>query len=231
VRSSILVVDDELHIRNLLHFLLEDEGFQVRCVGSGEDALTSVEEHMPSLVILDINLPGIDGYEVCRELRKHRVPVLFLSSRDEEHDVIYGLEVGGMDYIRKPFNHRELILRARNLIGREPTPADTPRGYACGALEVRLDKQKVSLQGQVVRLSPNEFDLLALLMGRRGAVVSNLEILKSIWGHEEWDGGRELVKVNVRRLRKKIEPNPHEPLYIINQWGRGYRFKGTVTEL
>ncbi len=229
--QTILIVDDDEHIRELLRFLLDDEGHAVECAEDGEQALCMVRPEKTGLVILDINLPGIDGFTVCRELGKLEIPVLFLSSRDEEHDVIYGLEIGALDYIRKPFNNRELILRVENLIGRKPSPPGSHHGYQCGGLRIDLEERSLLCNGCAVHLSPIEFDLLALLMSRRGAVVSNKEILGNIWGNDDWIGGQELVKVNIRRLRMKIEPDPHSPTYIVNQWGRGYRFQGAVTKL
>jgi len=227
--ARIMVVDDEFYIRDLLQFLLNDEGYDVLTVGTGEEALNIVRRSDIQLVILDINLPGIDGFAVCRELRNMGLPVLFLSSRDDDYDVIFGLEVGALDYLRKPFNHRELILRVANLVGRKPESNLGSKVYSSKDISVDTASGLVSIDGKNVRLTPNEFDLLVLLMSRRGAVLTPEEILRNIWGTENREGGRELVKVNITRLRKKIEPEPHHPEFIVNQWGRGYRFQGTVS--
>jgi len=226
--KKILIVDDEPHILKILEFLLKDEGYTVLGVSTGEEAIKAVDRESFDLVILDISLPGIDGFTVCRYLREKGLGVLMLSSRDEDESVIRGLETGALDYVRKPFNHRELILRISNLISTPAIPSRTSR-YECCGLTVNLDREEVMLKGKKIHLSPTEYLLLVLLMRRQGSVVSFEEILREVWGAEEWEGGRQLIKVNIQRLRSRIERDPGHPEMILNQWGRGYCFDPPVT--
>jgi DNA-binding response OmpR family regulator len=225
---KIMVVDDEPHILHILHFLLTDEGYEVTTAETGESALELAGNEKFDLVILDLALPGIDGFTVCRSLQQMDIPVLMLSSHDEEDYVISGLETGALDYVRKPFNHRELILRVANLIGRTPG-AGAPKALVSDEVRINLESEEVSCRGRTVRLTPTEYLLLTLLMRREGTVVSPEEILQEVWGAEEWDGYRQLIKVNIQRLRTKIERSPGNPAIIVNQWGRGYRFSLPVT--
>lgn len=227
-QSRILVVDDEIHILNMLEFLLTDEGFSVCAVKSGEEALERVANQNIDLIILDLTLPGIDGFEVCRRLSGTNIPILILSSHDEDEYVIAGLETGALDYVRKPFNHTELILRVGKLIKRTASPS-TVRFLSSRELKMDMEIEQITLNGRSVRLTPTEYQLLLLLMRRNGSVVGWDEILHEVWGAEEWEGARELIKVNVRRLRQKIEMDPHRPMLIVSQWGRGYRFAQDVT--
>jgi len=230
VHNKILVVDDEPHILNILEFLLMDEGYRVTTVETGEEALEVCDENNFDLVVLDLALPGIDGFTVCRTMQKKGVPILMLSSHDEEEYVIAGLETGALDYVRKPFNHRELILRISNLIGRKSRESN-PTRLCSGHIEINLESEQVLCRGEMVRLTPTEYLLLVLLMQKQGAVASWEEILQKVWGSEEWDGAKQLIKVNIRRLRTKVESNPREPELIVSQWGRGYRFSEKVTLL
>lgn len=180
------------------------------------------------MVVLDLALPGIDGFSVCRTLRDKGIPILILSSHDEDDYVVSGLELGALDYVRKPFNHRELILRVANLIGRNDGE-ERPQGIVSEGVSVNLDSEEVLCRGERVRLTPTEYLLLVLLMKQKGAVVTWEEILREVWGTEEWDGYRQMIKVNIQRLRTKVEQDPHNPRIIVNQWGRGYRFALPVT--
>ena len=227
--ATVLLVDDELHILKVLKFLLQDEGYAVETAETGEAALERCRKNEPDLVVLDLGLPGMDGLEVCRRLCEAEIPVLILSSHDEEQYVIAGLETGAMDYIRKPFNHRELILRVANLVDRGAV-----RRAACMSargLTIDPEREELKRNDEVIHLTPTEYQLLYILMHRSGAVVSVEDILQYVWGAQEWDGARQLVKVNIQRLRQKIESDPHNPEYILNQWGRGYRFGPAVTIL
>ncbi|WP_319563187.1 response regulator transcription factor [Marispirochaeta sp.] len=226
--KKILVVDDEPHILNLLQFLLSDEGYRVTTADSGESALELSGDDDFDLVILDLALPGIDGFSVCRRLQNQSIPVLMLSSYDEDNYVVSGLETGALDYVRKPFNHRELILRVANLVGRTP-PEKNPKLLISDDVRINLDTEEVICRGSIVRLTPTEYLLLRLLMSRQGMVLSCEEILHEVWGADEWDGYRQMIKVNIQRLRNKIEKTPGNPAIIVNQWGRGYRFVPGVT--
>ncbi|SIP88728.1 two-component system, OmpR family, response regulator VicR [Alkalispirochaeta americana] len=233
--SRILVVDDEPAIVNLLVFILEDQGYRVKSADRGDTALEIVREWIPDLVILDIGLPGIGGLEVCRVLHDKGLPVLVLSSHDKDDQVVEGLEEGADDYVTKPFNHRELLLRVDKLLVRTRNQGDPevgPGGGVKGSFlqqplvlgELRIDP----LRGEVFRgeaalqLTPTEFRLLSLLALAPGHPVAVETILERIWNSTDWEGGAEMVKVNIRRLRQKIEPDPSRPVYILNRRGMGY---------
>ncbi|RKX87889.1 MAG: DNA-binding response regulator, partial [Spirochaetes bacterium] len=141
-------------------------------------------------------------------------------------DVISGLEIGAEDYITKPFNHREFILRVGKILNRLKL-IDKHKVIKIDKIEINLEKDEVSIDSKRINLTPNEYSLLSCLASRSGWVVSWQALLKGVWGHEDWEGGREMVKVNIQRLRKKIEPDPHSPEYILNEWGKGYRFKSS----
>jgi len=228
--KRILVVDDEPHILKLLDFLLSDEGYEVETAETGEKAIEICRHRDFDVAVIDLALPGIDGFTVCKRLQKKGIPILMLSSYDDDEYVIAGLEIGAVDYVKKPFNHRELILRIAKLIERESAKS-MPKKMISSHVEVDLESEQVKCRGKPVRLTPNEYLLLVLLMRRRGAVVSWDEILHEVWNADEWDGARELIKVNIRRLRMKIEENPNQPRMIVSQWGRGYRFLPEVTVL
>ncbi len=174
-------------------------------------------------MLLDINLPGINGLEVCNRIKiTENIPVIILSCRDNDSDVISGLEIGAEDYIRKPFNHQELVLRIRKLLGRITNTKN--RSYIeTGDLYIRMDKEEVFFSSNEVKLTPMEYKLLSVLGQKLGWVMSWQLLLHEVWGYDQWDGGRELVKVNIRRLRKKLEPDPSRPLYLLTERGKGYK--------
>ena len=202
---------------------MKDEGFQVRTASSGEEGLGLMKKEHFDLVLLDINLPGMNGLEVCNRIKiSEQIPVIFLSCRDRDSDVISGLENGADDYVRKPFNHRELILRVRKLLkrsynGKEQTLIET------GSLCIKTDREEVYFNSEEVKLTPMEYKLLEVLGKKLDWVMSWQVLLKEAWGYEDWDGGREIVKVNIRRLRIKIEPDPSQPVYLMTERGRGYK--------
>jgi DNA-binding response OmpR family regulator len=202
---------------------MKDEGFRVRTAGSGEKGLELIRKEKIDLVLLDINLPGINGLEVCNRIKvSEHIPVIILSCRDQDSDVISGLEIGAEDYIRKPFNHKELTLRVNKLLKRswrqeEQTSIET------GKLCIKTDREEVYFDTKEVKLTPMEYKLLEVLGKKIDWVMSWQVLLKAVWGYEEWDGGREMVKVNIRRLRKKIEPDPSQPVYLLTERGRGYK--------
>ncbi len=202
---------------------MRDDGYNVMTSSSGEEGLLLIKENDIDLILLDINLPGIDGLEVCNRIKitKH-IPVIFLSCRDQDSDVISGLETGAEDYIRKPFNHRELSLRVKKLLNRYQVQSDLG-AIETGFLSIRTDREEVYFNSNKVMLTPVEYKLLEVLGEKLNWVLSWEVLLKEAWGYEEWDGGREMVKVNIRRLRKKIEPNPSQPVYILTERGRGYK--------
>ena len=202
---------------------MKDEGFQVKTAPSGEEGLSVLKNEKIDLVLLDINLPGINGLEVCNRIKvTEQIPVIFLSCRDQDSDVISGLENGAEDYIRKPFNHRELVLRVRKLLKRswhnkEQTTIET------GDLCIKTDREEVYFNSKEIKLTPMEYKLLEVLGKKLDWVMSWQVLLKEAWGYEDWEGGREIVKVNIRRLRIKIEPDPSQPVYLLTERGRGYK--------
>ncbi len=165
----------------------------------------------------------MNGLEVCNRIKiLEHIPVIILSCRDKDSDVISGLEIGAEDYIRKPFNHRELILRIRKLLGRI-SGAEEKTYIETGELYIRTDKEKVYFLSEEIKLTPVEYKLLTVLGKRIDWVMSWQVLFREVWGYEGWEGGREMVKVNIRRLRKKIEPDSSQPKYLLTERGRGYK--------
>lgn len=220
---KILVVEDEPALVGILEFLLTDEGYQVVVAYDGETGLELAKEEKPALVILDVMLPNMSGFEVCNQLRRFTtIPVIILSAKDHDQDVIKGLEIGADDYITKPFNHRELVLRVKKLLSRIDSVAVDER-LIIGDIEIHIAQKQVFLKGEVINLTPTEFKLLTCLAENEDRVLSWESLLREVWQHENWEVGNELVKVNIRRLRKKLENDPSHPAYLINIWGMGYK--------
>jgi len=228
--QTILIVEDDPYIVNILEFVLEDEGYTVMKAESGEDGWAVIKSSHIDLVLLDINLPGVDGLKVCNKIKKqYSIPVIIVSSRDRDDDVISGLEIGADDYIKKPFNHKEVILRIGKLLKRS-APDAAGRLVQTGKLSIDLGRESVYRDHLLISLTPTEFNILRCLAENLGRVVSWQVICREVWGTSEWEGGHELVKVNIRRLRKKIEEDPSQPEYIMNEWGKGYRLQDFDTE-
>ncbi len=229
MKPKIVVVEDEPELIGILEYLLEDEGYEVSSSQRGDTALAIIQEWKPDLVLLDIMLPGMDGFELCAAIRRFTTtPVIVLTARKEQVDVIRGLELGADDYLTKPFNNRELTLRIRRVLGRTHL-GDSSDRIEHGGIVVRASSREVSVEGREIALTPTEFSLLLCLMRNRGRVLSWESLLREVWGSDDWEGGKELVKVNVRRLRKKLEPDPTEPKYLLTSWGVGYRMGGAGT--
>lgn len=227
--STILVVDDEEPIQELLRFNLEKEGYRVCVAKDGPEALGLVEKDQPDLIVLDIMLPGMDGLEVCRRLRgmnKFReIPIIMLTAKGEEIDKVLGLELGADDYLTKPFSPRELIARIKARLRRISSIEDPNAHIVRGELRMDLSEFRVHVSGEEVDLTPKEFELLRVLSAYPGKVFSRDELLERIWGYE-YDGDTRTVDVHVRHLRLKIEKDPSNPEYIETLRGIGYRFKG-----
>ena len=218
---TVLVVDDDPHIRQLLVFALEKAGLGVREAGDGEAALAALAKDPADLVILDINMPKLDGLEVCRRLRAQGdLPILFLSSRDDEIDRVLGIELGGDDYVVKPFSPRELVARVRAVLRRgAPAPAAPPAVIEIGAsVDVDLARREALVRGEPVALATREFDLLAHLARNQGVALARRQLLDAVWG-EDWDGDERTVDVHVAQLRKKLG----DDLPLATVWGVGYR--------
>ena len=233
---KILVVDDEISLRETLTYNLERQGYLVEAVGDGEKAIAAARRTNPDLIILDIMLPGMDGFEVCRELRRDmNVPILFLSARDDEYDRVVGLEIGGDDYISKPFSMRELIarvkarFRTRQLMREEVNPVESPKVVegvlVFGNLTILNHRREVMLNDAPILLKPKEYDLLFFFAENVGRVFTRESIIKNVWG---WDfmGASRTIDVHVYWLREKIEVDPYHPKRIITVHGIGYLFDG-----
>lgn len=231
--EKILIVEDEPALQETLSYNLEHHGYLVEVVGDGQSAIEKSKEMNPDLILLDIMLPGIDGFEVCRMLRKDmNVPILMLTARDDEIDRVVGLEVGADDYLTKPFSMRELIARVKALLRRARIIKDQSASgtqahkiYDMGNLILDETRREVILKGQPLDLKPKEYDLLLFLAQHKGQVLSRELILEKVWG---WDffGFSRTVDVHVRWLREKIEEDAAHPTRIITLRSAGYRFEG-----
>ena len=230
----VLVVDDEEALTTTIAYNLRREGYEVEAVTDGERALEVAEATQPDLVVLDLMLPGMDGFEVCRQIRRtSAIPILMLTARDEEIDRVVGLEIGADDYMTKPFSMRELVarvkamLRRRELLLQEMNQADGPSRdmIEFGDLSISRETRQVTLKEKSIRLKPKEFDLLDFLMRNRERVYSATQLLEHVWGYA-YPGDTRTVPVHIRGLRRKIESDPSKPTRIETVRGVGYRFVG-----
>ncbi len=223
--TRILTVEDDERIRTAVKMALEDEGWTVEETGTGEEALDRFARQPADVVLIDIMLPGIDGFELCRSLRKHSdVPIVMVTARADTHDVVAGLEAGADDYLTKPFAPKELSARIRALLRRvRPSPPGHAR-LTFGDLEVIPDEGKVTLGGTELHLTKTEFRLLCELASNPGRVFSRETLLDRVWGYGYFGDGR-LVDVHVRRLRTKVEQDPANPRHVVTVRGLGYRLQ------
>ncbi len=222
--STVLVVDDEPIVREVVVRYLEREGYKTLEAGDGNLARSLIERHAPSLVVLDVMLPGTDGLELCRWIRGNSdLPVIMLTARGEEADRIVGLELGADDYVTKPFSPRELTARVRTVLRRVSPAAATSERLEFDRLTIDPATREVAKDGDVLRLTVKEFDLLRFLASHPRQVFSRDQLMDRVWGYEAaLDTGT--VTVHVRRLREKIEDDPSHPRYLQTVWGVGYRF-------
>lgn len=224
----VLVVDDEPHIVELVRYNLQQEGFVVSAARDGREALARVANERPDLVVLDIMLPGVDGIEVCRQIRRaSRVPVLMLTARGRELDRVAGLELGADDYVTKPFSPRELVARIRAILRRTGSGAELPDAEPLQSDGLRLDPatHEVWLRGRPVDLTAKEFELLKLLIRHPNRVFTRDFLLEHLWGYDYFGSSR-TVDMHISRLREKIEDNPAAPTFIQTVRGVGYKLKG-----
>jgi DNA-binding response OmpR family regulator len=231
--ERILIVEDEISLQETLAYNLHRQGYEVETVGDGKTALEAARRIHPDLILLDIMLPGMDGFEVCRILRQEMAaPILMLTARDDEIDRVVGLEVGADDYLTKPFSMRELIARVKALLRRVRLIRQELGGEAAPVvaqvltfenLSLDVTRREVRLDEQVLSIKPKEYELLLYFANHRGQVLTREIILEQVWG---WDfiGDSRTVDVHVRWLREKIEPDPANPRRIITVRGAGYRF-------
>jgi DNA-binding response OmpR family regulator len=225
VTTTILVVEDERKIRELVRSYLEREGFQVVTTDSGAEAITLAETTSPELVVLDLRLPDVDGEEVARELRsRSEIPILMLTARSAGEDRIRGLELGADDYVTKPFSPRELVLRVHAILRRGRGGQEVPESASYGDGELVLDESRrtATVRGEVVGLTPTEWALLASLAHSPGRVYSRFELINRARGYE-FEGYERTIDSHVKNLRRKIERDPHEPQIVQTVLGVGYR--------
>lgn len=225
----ILLVDDEEAIQKLLTFPMEQEGYAIVQARDGEEALERFRQQEFDLVVLDIMLPGIDGTDVCREIRaESNVPIIMLTAKSDEFDKVLGLEIGADDYITKPFSIREFRSRVKAQLRRArmagPPPETVRESLEVDSLKIDFLKRNVYMGGNKVDLTYKEFELLKALVGHPGRVFSREALLQLIWGDADFRDPR-TVDVHIRHLREKIEPDPHDPEYIFTVRGAGYKFR------
>ena len=223
--TRILSVEDDERIRQAVKLALEDEGWTVDEAESGEVAIEIFQRHPSDVVLIDIMLPGIDGFELCRTIRRTSdVPVVMVTARNDTHDIVAGLEAGADDYLTKPFAPKELSARIRALL-RRTRPSSTPHArIALGDLEIIPDEGKVTRGGEEIHLTKTEFRLLCELADNPGKVFSREALLDKVWGYDYFGDGR-LVDVHIRRLRTKVEADPANPRHVVTVRGLGYRLQ------
>lgn len=234
--EKILIVEDEISLQETLAYSLKKQGYEVVITGDGPSALDVVRSSKPDLILLDIMLPGMDGFEVCRKLRSEvSTPVLMLTARDDEIDRVVGLEVGADDYLTKPFSMRELIARVKAMLRRVKiirdeinlihSGTDQSSFFEFDKIKIDLGRRELRVDNKIISLKPKEFELLIYLIRHKNQVLSRDQILESVWGWE-YIGDSRTVDVHVRWLREKIEDEPSNPKRIITARGAGYRFEG-----
>jgi DNA-binding response OmpR family regulator len=225
VGTKILTVEDDERIRTAVRMALEDEGWDVAESESGEEALERFTKEPADVVLIDLMLPGIDGFEVCRSIRRNSdVPILMVTARADTHDVVAGLEAGADDYVTKPFQPKELSARIRALL-RRARPAESARtNLRFGDLEIIPDDGVVRRNGSEIHLTKTEFRLLCELASASGRVFSREQLLDRIWGYDYFGDGR-LVDVHIRRLRTKVEDDPANPAHVVTVRGLGYKLQ------
>jgi len=228
--DKVLIVEDDANLLEAIKYNLRKEGYDVAAAGDGEEALTAARKEKPDLLILDIMLPQMSGFEVCRILRKEMtVPIIMLTARADETDKIVGLEIGADDYMTKPFSMRELMARVRAMLRRtkmvEIPPVTGPALILISNIEVDIARHRASLGGVELTLSPKEFDLLAFLARNKGLVFSREQLLEKVWGYD-FAGDTRTVDVHIRWLRQKIEIDASHPLRLVTVRGTGYKLEG-----
>ena len=222
-KIQILAVDDEPRYLKLLRYNLEAVGYEVVTVANGEEALSQTAHKLPDLIILDIRLPDIDGYEVCTKIREFStVPIIMLTAKGEEREKVQGLRLGADDYITKPFGAEELVARVETILRRSSSPkVNTPPILTIGELSIDFVQRKVTIKGREISLSPTEYRLLHCLATNAGRVIVHEELQGKVWGpeyREHYEG----LRVYIRRIRQKIEKDPEQPIYVVTKPGIGY---------
>jgi two-component system KDP operon response regulator KdpE len=221
-QRTILVVDDDYGLRELIRINLEHEGYNVIQAANGVQCVNGVREHRPDLVILDVMMPEMDGLEACSKVREFStVPILMLTAKVQSQDIITGLDRGADDYLIKPFNMDELAARIRALLRRVP-PSNRPLSAGGGEVSIDQQKREVMVRGEVVDLTPTEYHLLLILAEKAGQVVEHEHLLRTVWG-QEYTKDNDYLKVYIWHLRRKLELDPRNPRLLLTEWGVGYR--------
>jgi len=224
MNSTILIVEDEIELVRVLRDYLERAGFRVQTASSGPEAVSQFRHAAPDLVLLDLNLPGMDGLDVARQMRRTSdIPIIMVTARVEETDRLIGLELGADDYIPKPFSPREVVARVRAVLRRAQGPGEAPSVIRASDIEIDLTRHRVSRAGGPIDLTPTEFALLAALARQPGRAYTRLQLLEAAQG-EAYDGYERTIDAHIKNLRAKIEADPRKPLYIETVFGVGYRF-------
>jgi DNA-binding response OmpR family regulator len=222
--KTILVVDDEPKIATLARDYLEHAGFAVLTAADGLSALATFRQRRPDLIVLDLGLPGLDGLDVTRELRRDStVPIIMLTARDDELDKLLGLELGADDYLTKPFSPRELVARVRAVLRRADRPPEAAETIHVGDVVLDLPRMRVEVAGTAVELTPTEFQLLATLAARAGRIFTRAQLLDALHG-VAFETYERAIDSHIKNLRRKLEPDPRRPRYVLTVYGVGYRF-------
>ncbi|GGI48035.1 two-component system response regulator RegX3 [Agromyces flavus] len=224
--TRILLVEDEIALSDPLSFLLEREGYEVEVAADGPAAIAAFERDGADLVLLDLMLPGLPGTEVCRELRlRSSVPIIMVTAKDSEVDIVVGLELGADDYVTKPYSTRELLARIRAVLRRRIEPDELDDGIiAGGRVRMDVDRHTVEVDGRPVAMPLKEFELLELLMRNAGRVLTRGQLIDRVWG-SDYFGDTKTLDVHIKRIRSKIEVTPSEPVQLVTVRGLGYRFE------
>ena len=223
--KKVLVVDDEKLIVKGIRFSLEQDGMQVDCAYDGQEALDMARATRYDVILLDVMLPKLSGYEVCQQIREFSdMPIIMLTAKDDDMDKILGLEYGADDYITKPFNILEVKARIKAIMRRSGKKEEEAKGATYGDLSIDCNSRRVFIEGKEVNLTAKEFDLLELMVFNPNKVFDREALLDLVWGRD-YPGDARTVDVHVRRLREKIEKNPSEPKYVHTKWGVGYYFE------
>ena len=224
--TRILIVEDEPSLSDPLAFLLQREGYETEIAGDGRAALTAFDRAGADLVLLDLMLPGLPGTEVCRELRtRSSVPIIMLTAKDSEVDIVVGLELGADDYVTKPYSSRELLARIRAVLRRRiDLEVDDDGIVEVGAVRMDVERHSVSVEGREVNMPLKEFELLELLLRNAGRVLTRGQLIDRVWG-SDYFGDTKTLDVHIKRIRSKIEQSPSEPERLVTVRGLGYRFE------
>lgn len=223
--ARILIIEDEPELVKVLRDYLEKSGFEVLTAYKGDTGFATWQNTHPDLVILDLNLPGMDGLDIARAIRRQDdTPIIMVTARVEETDRLIGLELGADDYVTKPFSPREVVARVKAVLRRATAPVETQKHIIVGGLEIDHDAYTVTRDGESLVLTPTEFNLLSTLAGHPGRVYNRLQLLEATQSGEVFEGYERTIDAHIKNLRAKLEPNPKKPRYIETVFGIGYRF-------